>query len=208
MRRLYGKNHYIAIAGVMGSGKTTAAKILKKELGLPLFEEKPEENPFLELFYKDMGRWGLHSQLSFDLIKIRQNIRAQTMLSRTSVIHDGPLGQNKIYNETNRKLGNIKENEYKLISSIVRLYEPHTILPDPLIFLDAPLDLILQRVAGRARDYEQEVPRDYIATLLEFQKKWIAKYPKDKKIVIPMNKIDLKEKRHRDAFVELIRSRL
>jgi len=86
------KNRYIAVTGVMGSGKTTASKILKKELGLPLFEEKPQENPFLELFYEDMERWGLHSQLSFALIKIRQNIRAKNMLSRTSVIHDGPPG--------------------------------------------------------------------------------------------------------------------
>ena len=208
MRRSYGKNHYIAIAGVMGSGKTTASKILARDLGLPLLEERPQDNPFLELFYKDMERWGLHSQLSFDLMKIRQNIRAQSMLSRTSVIHDGPLGQNRVYNETNRRLGNIKKNEYQLISKVVKMYKPHTILPDPLIFLDAPADLILQRIAGRARGYEQEVPRDYIATLLEFQKKWIAKYPKDKKIIIPMNKIDLKEKRHRDAFVELVRSRL
>lgn len=201
-------NHYIAIAGVMGSGKTTCARILSKELGLPLLEERPQDNPFLELFYRDMERWGLHSQLSFDLMKIRQNIRAQKMMRRTSVIHDGPLGQNRIYNKTNRQLGNIKENEHRLISKIVKMYEPYTILPDPLIFLDTPIDLILQRIAGRARDYEQKVSRDYIATLLKFQKNWIAKYPKDKKIVIPMDKIDLKEKRHRDAFVELVRSRL
>jgi deoxyadenosine/deoxycytidine kinase len=202
------KNRYIAVTGVMGSGKTTASKILKKELGLPLFEEKPQENPFLELFYEDMERWGLHSQLSFALIKIRQNIRAKNMLSRTSVIHDGPPGQDMIYLKTNKKLGNIRNNEYNLIASIVKLYEPHIILPDPLIFLDAPVDLILQRIAGRARDYEQKVPRDYIATLLKFQKNWIRRYPKDKKIIIPMDKIDLKEKRHRDAFVELINARL
>jgi len=202
------KNRYIAVTGVMGSGKTTASKILKKELGLPLFEEKPQENPFLELFYEDMERWGLHSQLSFALIKIRQNIRAKNMLSRTSVIHDGPPGQDMIYLKTNKKLGTIRNNEYNLIASIVKLYEPHIILPDPLIFLDAPVDLILQRIAGRARDYEQKVPRDYIATLLKFQKNWIRRYPKDKKIIIPMDKIDLKEKRHRDAFVELINARL
>ena len=202
------KNRYIAVTGVMGSGKTTASKILKKELGLPLFEEKPQENPFLELFYEDMERWGLHSQLFFALIKIRQNIRAKNMLSRTSVIHDGPPGQDMIYLKTNKKLGNIRNNEYNLIASIVKLYEPHIILPDPLIFLDAPVDLILQRIAGRARDYEQKVPRDYIATLLKFQKNWIRRYPKDKKIIIPMDKIDLKEKRHRDAFVELINARL
>jgi len=113
-----------------------------------------------------------------------------------------------IYLKTNKKLGTIRNNEYNLIASIVKLYEPHIILPDPLIFLDAPVDLILQRIAGRARDYEQKVPRDYIATLLKFQKNWIRRYPKDKKIIIPMDKIDLKEKRHRDAFVELINARL
>ena len=202
------KNRYIAVTGVMGSGKTTASRILKKDLRLPLFEEKPQENPFLELFYEDMERWGLHSQLSFALIKIRQNISAENMLARTSVIHDGPPGQDMIYLKTNKELGNIKDNEYSLIANIVKLYEPHIILPDPLIFLDAPADLILQRIAGRARDYEQKVPRDYIETLLKFQKNWIRRYPKDKKIIIPMAKFDITRKADRKHFVELVKNHI
>lgn len=202
------KPHYIAIAGIMGSGKTTAAKILRKELGFPLLEEKPQENPFLEDFYKDMKRWVLHNQLVFELMKLRQNIRAKTILKRTSVIHDGPLEQNKIYLKANRKFGTISQSEYKLIERLLHLYKPHIIQPDLLIFLDAPIELILQRVASRARIYEQQVPRDYIAALLAFQKQWIARHPRSKKLIIPMDKFNLKEKRHRDAFMKLIRRAL
>ena len=202
------QHRYIGIAGVMGSGKTTAAKILKKELGLPLLEEKPQENPFLADFYKDMRRWALHSQLFYALYKIRQNVRAKKALTNTSIIHDSPLGQDVVYAKIQHKVGNISSHEYKLIARLLALYKPHMIQPDPLIVLDAPIGLILKRIASRGRDYEREVPRDYIAALLFFQKKWIAKYPRNKKIIVPMDKFDLKEKRRRSAFVKLVRSRL
>ncbi len=202
------QHHYIGIAGVMGSGKTTCAKILKKELNFPLLEEKPQENPFLQDFYKDMRRWVLHNQLAFELIKTRQNMRAQNILARTSVIHDGPLEQNRVYNKTNYQFGNIGKEEYKLLANIVKLYKPYTIQPDPLIFLDAPADLILKRIAKRARNYEQKVPRDYVEALLKFQKRLISSYPRSKKIIVPMDKFDLTEKRHRNAFLKLIRRAL
>lgn len=202
------RNRYIAIAGVMGSGKTTCAKILRQELGFPLLEEKPQENPFLEDFYKDMKRWALHSQLFYVLKKIQQNAKAKKLLLSTSVIQDAPFGQDLIYVKTNQKFGNIGDHEYRLIIRLMELYAPHMIRPDPLIVLDAPLDLILNRISARGRDYEQEVSKDYIAALLSFQKKWLAKYPRNKKIIIPIDKLNLKEKRHRDAFVKLIRRAL
>lgn len=202
------KNRYIAVAGVMGSGKTTAARILKKEFGLLLLEEKPQKNPFLKDFYKDMKRWALHSQLFYVLYKIRQNMMAKNILARGHVIHDSPSGQDMVYAKTQHKVGNISAHEYKLIERIIQLHRPHMIQPDPLIILDVPVDLILRRISERGRDYEQTVSKDYIAALLSFQKKWIAKYPRNKKIIIPMDQFNLKEKRHRDAFVKLIKNKL
>ena len=199
-------NRYIAIVGVMGSGKTTAGKILKKELGLPLLEERPQDNPFLELLYQDMKRWGLHCQLSFTLQRIRQNIEAKKMLAYTSVIHDVPLEQNMIYTRTQHKLGNITTSEYNLITNIVKLYSPQMISPDLLIVLEASMDLLQKRIAKRGRDYEQNVPKNYIATLRRIQNNWTSKYPKDKKILIPMDKIDLKRKADREMFVETIKA--
>ena len=202
------KNHYIAVAGVMGAGKTTAARILSQELKLPLLEEKPHENPFLELFYKDMPRWALHCQLFYLLQKIRQNIEAKNLLPQTSVVQDAPLGQDMVYLETQKKLGGISKHEYDLILNTLEIYKPNILHGHPIIVLDAPVDLLMQRLKERGREYEKEVPRDYIATLSKFQNKWLSQYPKDKKIIIPMDKVDLKEKRHRDAFVEMVKSRL
>lgn len=202
------KNHYIAIAGVMGSGKTTAARILSKELGFALLEEKPEENPFLELFYQDMSRWALHSQLFYVIQKIRQNIEAKNILAKTSVVQDAPLGQDMVYVKTQRKLGGTTQHEYNLIASALEIYKPNILRPNPIIVMDAPVDLIMQRLKERGREYEQKVPREYIALLRKFQKKWLSEYPDEQKIIIPLDKIDLKEKRHRNAFVEMICSRL
>lgn len=202
------KNHYIAIAGVMGSGKTTCARILSKELGLPLLEEKPQENPFLELFYEDMPRWALHSQLFYVLQKIRQNIEAKKILAKTSVVQDAPLGQDMVYVKTQKKLGGTTHHEYKLITAALEIHKPNILRPNPIIVMDAPVDLIMQRLKERGRKYEQRVSRDYISLLCKFQKKWLSEYPDEQKIIVPTDKIDLKEKRHKDAFVKMVRSRL
>lgn len=190
----------------MGSGKTTVSKFLSRELKLPLFEEKPQENPFLELFYGDMERWALHSQLSFVLRRIQQNIRAKSTLPKTGVVHDSPLGQDMVYLKTNQKFGHIKNNESKLVKDVVALYKPQIILPDPLIFLDAPLSLILERIKGRGRSYEDSVPREYIATLYKFQKEWMRKYPKDKKIIVPMDKVDIKNEEGKRELRKIIKN--
>jgi len=190
----------------MGSGKTTVSKFLSRELKLPLFEEKPQENPFLELFYSDMERWALHSQLSFVLRRIQQNIRAKSILQKTGVVHDSPLGQDMVYLKTNQKFGHIKNNECKLVKDVVALYSPQIILPDPLIFLDAPLSLILERIKGRGREYEKSVPREYVSTLYKFQKEWIRKYPRDKRIIVPMDKVDIKNDEGKKEFRKIIKN--
>lgn len=199
-------NFYIAVAGIMGSGKTTASNILAEELGIPLIEEIPQENPFLEDFYKDMKRWAMHCEIFYILRKLEQNIQAKKILGRTHVVHDGPSGQDLIYTKTQKKLRHITPTEYKLLDSIFKLYKPQIIFPDPLIFLDASVDLIMKRISLRKRPYEKNVSRHYISTLHEFQKKWIKSYPEDKKIVIPADKMDLKGKRGRKIFVETVKT--
>lgn len=199
-------NHYIAIAGVMGSGKTTCAKILSKELGFPLIEERPQENPFLKYLYQDMRRWALHTQLFFMLKKIQQNVRAKNMLAYTSVIHDAPPGQDMVYTKTMRKLNHLTKSEHKLLLDLYASYKPYAVLPDPLIVITASVDLLLARVTKRGRNYEQQVSRDYLSLLCEIQKKWVLRYPRDKKILVPMDKIDLKNKTDQKVFVETVKS--
>lgn len=199
-------NHYIAIVGVMGSGKTTCAKILSKELGFPLIEERPKENPFLEYFYQDMRRWAIHTQLFFMLKKIKQNIRAKNMLAYTSVLHDAPPGQDMVYSKTIQKLNYLTKSEYKLLLDVYALYKPHIVLPDPLIVLNASVDLLVNRVAKRGRNYEHQVSRDYLSLLCKMQKNWVARYPRNKKILLPMDKTDLKNKTDRKVFVETVKS--
>ena len=199
-------NRYIAIAGVMGSGKTTAAEILKKELGFPLVQERPQDNPFLEPLYQDMKRWGLHCQVFFTLQRIHQNMEVKKILAHTSVILDVPLEQGLVYTRTHQKMGHITTSEYNLIANIAKLYTPQMIVPDLLIVLEASLNLLQKRIAERGRDYEQSIPKDYIATLKKIQDNWTSKYPKDKKILIPMDKIDLKRKADRETFVETVKA--
>lgn len=75
------QREYITVMGTLGSGKTTAARLLARELNFKLLEENVEENAFLPRFYKDMSRWAFHSQVFFLMEKIRQMLEAKSLLS-------------------------------------------------------------------------------------------------------------------------------
>lgn len=79
------RNLYIAVAGVMGSGKTTACRLLARELGIRLFEEKAEENRFLPLFYEDPRRWAFALQLFCLAEKIGQLEEIKNALTHTVI---------------------------------------------------------------------------------------------------------------------------
>jgi len=87
------KHLYISIMGTMGSGKTTAARLIADRLSFLLLEENFGENAFLPRFYKDMNKWAFHSQTFFLMEKITQTLETPKLLEKTSVVQDTPIEQ-------------------------------------------------------------------------------------------------------------------
>ncbi len=179
------KNFYISVAGTIGSGKTTAAKLLAHHLKLRLLEENFGENAFLPRFYADMKRWAFHSQTFFLMEKTQQLLEAARILSDAEdpvwkqgyhgIIQDTPIEQDVFsYAKAQHVLGNIDEAEWRLYVKIYRSFEPYFSRPDLIIYLETSVPTIAARIQSRGRGYEQKIPHAYLELLDMLNHKWLT----------------------------------
>jgi deoxyadenosine/deoxycytidine kinase len=170
------RHRYIAVTGTIGSGKTTAAKLLSKSLGYDLLEENFEENAFLPRFYTDMKRWAFHSQTFFLMEKITQMMRTKVLLETSSIIQDTLIQQDAFsYARAHHELGNIDDAEWRLFRKIYQTFESHLPVPHVIVYLETPPKELLTRIRSRGRKMEKSISLSYIKLLDRLNEEWIAK---------------------------------
>ena len=167
---------FIAVAGIMGSGKTTAARLVAKALGARLFEENFKENIFLPLYYKNPKRWAFHSQLFYLAKKAEQLGEIKNLLDRgENCVQDSPIYQDYLtYVKAQKMLGYIGGSEFKVYDKIFRLLLLSLPSPDMIIQLEGTPPILRKRVTKRGYGYENKVKDEYLKLLSRLQKKWIA----------------------------------
>lgn len=195
---------YLSVMGTMGSGKTTVAKILAKELKFQLLEENFGENAFLPRFYQDMKRWAFHSQTFFLMEKITQMLETKTLLEKTSIIQDTPIQQDAFsYAKAQHVLGNIDDAEWKLYQKIYASFEPQFPKPNLIVFLETSIGEIGKRIDARGRGYEQKIPQSYLELLDMLNHKWIVEQKEIPVLTIQTDGLNIV--RSRNAQQQLIR---
>lgn len=150
----------IFIEGLIGAGKTSFAEELSKMTGYKLLKEPVEENPFLELYYKDMRRYGFSMQVHLLTVRLSLERAGAYMVQagiEEGVIGDRSLGGDTVFLKTNALLGNIPLPEYKLYFRLFDQMKIECPYPDVVIYLSVPLDTIRERIRGRGRTCEQEI---------------------------------------------------
>lgn len=204
------QHEYIAVMGTLGSGKTTAAQLLTKELQFALIEENVKENAFLPRFYKDMKRWAFHSQVFFLMEKIRQMIETKHLLEKTSVIQDTPIIQDVYsYARAQYELGNMDDAEWALYQKIYHEFTPHFPNPDLIVFLDTSIPAIEKRIAERGRTFEQSIPTDYLELLDKLNRRWLEQNTTIPVLRIHTDTLDIsRNKDAQEQFTSLVRHAL
>lgn len=204
------EHEYIAVMGTLGCGKTTASRLLARELNFTLNEETVEENAFLPRFYKDMKRWAFHSQAFFLMEKIRQMENTKSQLKDTPVVQDTPIVQDVFsYAKAQHELGNMDDAEWGLYQKIYQEYAPNFPKPDLIVFLDTSMSEIERRIKERGRGFEQDIPTDYLRLLDKLNRAWLDQNKDVSVVVFHSDSMDLS--RNKDAqvqFVSLVRSAL
>ena len=204
------EREYIAVMGTLGSGKTTAARLLSRELGFRLVEENVEENAFLPRFYKDMKRWAFHSQLFFLTEKIRQMTEAKKVLENKPVIQDTPITQDVYsYAKAQHTLGHMDDTEWALYHKIYNEFSKAFPNPDLIVFLDTSIAEIEKRIAERGRGFEQEIPISYLKLLDALNRQWLEQNKTIPVLAVKTDNMDLaRDKDAQQHFVSLVRQAL
>ncbi len=186
------KHFYLSVMGTMGSGKTTAARLIAKELGFHLIEENFGENAFLPRFYQDMKRWAFHSQTFFLMEKTQQLLYIARVLGKPEpvegvskdpqltrgyrgIVQDTPIQQDAFsYAKALHILGNIDDAEWRLYQKIYRSFEPYFPIPDLIVYLETPIEVLMGRISKRKRVFEQAIPQSYMELLDMLNHKWLS----------------------------------
>ncbi len=179
----------IAIAGNMGTGKSTLVEFLHRTYGVVPFYEPNDENPYLPDFYADMKRWAFHSQLYFLSNKFRMHQELDRMagvvvLDRT-IFEDAEIFATALHRM--RKLnGRDWETYWNFYQIILNAIRP----PDLMIYLRCNMRTIRKRIRMRGRAMEQDIPLSYLKHLERLYEAWIADYSMGEVLVLDSGKLD------------------
>jgi deoxyadenosine/deoxycytidine kinase len=184
---------HIAIAGNIGSGKTTLTRLLSKHFGWEAHYEDVETNPYLSNFYEDMQRWSFNLQVYFLNSRFRQIIKIRQ--SGKTVIQDRTIYEDAyIFAPNLHSMNLMTTRDFENYSSLFELMSSFIKPPDLLIYLRSSVPNLVNQIQKRGREYEESIRLDYLKRLNERYEAWIEKYNKGKLLIIDVDDIDMEEK--------------
>ncbi|MDR2083634.1 MAG: deoxynucleoside kinase [Bacteroidales bacterium] len=180
---------YIAIAGNIGSGKTTLTKLLAKSFKWEPNFEDADNNPYLSSFYEDMLRWSFNLQVYFLNSRFRQIVDIRK--ENKSVIQDRTIYEDAYIFAANLHSMNLMlTRDYENYLSLFELMTSFIEAPDLLIYLRASVPTLVNNIQKRGRDYEASIRIDYLKSLNDRYEKWIKSYNSGKLLIIDVDNLD------------------
>jgi len=163
---------YVAIEGPIGVGKTTLVNRLRVRMRARLVLEIVEENPFLARFYEDRERYAFQTQLFFLMSRFRQQRELmQADLFSPSTLADYHLLKDRIFARLT-----LRDDELALYERVYQSLEEHILQPDVLIYLHAPKEVLLDRIARRGRPFEADFDPEYLGALSDMYRHYFDHY--------------------------------
>ncbi len=168
---------HIAIAGNIGSGKTTLTNMLAKRYGWEPRFEPVDINPYLEDFYKDMSRWSFNLQIYFlnkrfkDVVEISR-IQDHTVIQDRTIFEDA-----RIFAPNLHEQGYMSDRDFANYTDLFDLMMSLVGLPDLMIYIRSSIPNLIAQISKRGREYEQSIRIDYLNGLNERYEEWIKNYP-------------------------------
>lgn len=180
---------HIAISGNIGSGKTTLTTLLAKHYGWRPKFESVAENPYLDVFYKDMKRWSFNLEVFF--LKERFKDVLAIAQSTTPIVQDRSIFEGvHIFSANNKDMGNLDERDFDTYMELFKIMTSLVKLPDLLVYLRSSVPHLIENIRRRGRDYEQSIPIAYLENLNQRYEQFILeKYP-GKVLVVEVDHLD------------------
>ena len=183
------EGEFLAVVGTSGSGKTTLTNMLAKHYGWKKFLEPVDDNPYIDDYYKDISRWALNLEVYF--LKQRFKNLLEIEKSKETIIQDRTIFEGVyVFATNNKNMGNMDERDYDtymgLFDSMMQVIK----MPELMVYLRASVPHLVKNIQKRGRDYEQQMPIDYLQGINNLYDEFIYKKYKGKVLVIEVDNLD------------------
>ncbi len=198
----------VLVAGNIASGKTSLTERLGARLGWRTAFESVDDNPYLADFYSDMRQWAFHLQVFFLGHRAQQHLELahspESAIADRSIYEDAHIFARALYH-----LGNLQERDYQAFRQVFEQVVSGLPRPDLLIYLNAPVPVLMGRIDQRGRAIESGITAEYLALLETFYEEWIQGFDLCPVLTIRTNDLDFVHRReHLGIVVQRIQDRL
>jgi deoxyadenosine/deoxycytidine kinase len=200
--------HLVLVAGNIGTGKTSITERVGARLGWQTSYESVADNPYLPDFYGNMAHWSFHLQVFFLGHRAEQHLAlsrsVQSAIADRSIYEDA-----HIFARVLRHMNNLNERDFQAYRTLYDLVVANLPRPDLLLYLQAPVPVLMERIRERGRAMEGGITADYLSLLDAFYNEWLDSF--DLCPVLTIHSADLnfvKNPHHLDIVVDRIREKL
>jgi deoxyadenosine/deoxycytidine kinase len=200
--------HLVLVAGNIGSGKSSITERIGARLGWKTGFESVLDNPYLGDFYGSMRQWSFHLQIFFLGHRAEQHLALAN--DSLSAIADRSIYEDAhIFARALHHIGNLDERDYLAYLTVFKLVTSTLPRPDLLIYLNAPVPVLLERIRSRGRPMEQGITADYLSLLDNFYEDWLESFDLCPVLTIHTDDLDfVHHKNHLDIVVQRIQDKL
>jgi len=183
---------HIAVAGNIGSGKTTLTSLLAKHYGWEPHFEDVDDNPYLNDFYQDMQRWSFNLQIYF--LNSRFNQILDIKKSGKDIIQDRTIYEDAfIFAPNLHSMGLMSTRDFENYFTLFNLVSSLVNAPDLIIYLRASIPTLVNQIQNRGRKYESSIRLDYLKRLNERYEAWIESYNLGKLLIVDADNYNFPE---------------
>ena len=193
--------HLVLVAGNIGAGKTSLTERLGQRLGWRTAFESVSDNPYLSDFYADMRQWSFHLQVFFLGHRAEQHLELahnpQSTIADRSIYEDAYIFARALHH-----LGNLSARDYRAYRRLFDLVTASLPSPDLLIYLKAPVSVLIERIRQRGRAMESGISADYLSLLESFYVDWLDSFDICPVLTIQSDDLDFVNKKNHLDIVE------
>ncbi|HSB90510.1 MAG TPA: deoxynucleoside kinase [Anaerolineales bacterium] len=198
----------VLVAGNIGSGKTSLTERLGQRLGWKTAYESVEDNPYLGDFYADMRAWAFHLQIFFLGHRARMHL-ALARDPRSAIVDRSIYEDAEIFARASLELGNVTRRDYDSYRTVYQLVIDALPAPDLLLFLKAPVSVLMRRIRERARDIEKGITPEYLSLLDRYYEDWLGRFDLCPVLTLRTDDLDFVHKpRHLEIVIERMYEKL
>jgi len=199
---------FIAVAGNIGSGKSSLTRLLAQHFGWKPYFESVDDNPYLPDFYADMKRWSFHLQIYFLANRFKHHKRmtetGESVIQDRSIYEDAEIFARNLYD-----IGKMDQRDYDNYASLFEVMTDYLKTPDLMIYLRASVDTLVQQISRRGRSFEQGIQREYLEQLNKHYESWVDRYKRGPLLIVQSDHLDFVNReldlRH---VIELVQKKL